>query len=93
MKLSDISAGGIARIVSIKGRGSLRQHILDMGMVPGVEVEVIKFAPLGDPMEIRLRGYSLTLRLSEAENITVEPLAEKSSPDVTKVPQIGRAHV
>ncbi|MBR2770160.1 MAG: ferrous iron transport protein B [Solobacterium sp.] len=92
MKLSDISAGGIARIVSIKGRGSLRQHILDMGMVPGVEVEVIKFAPLGDPMEIRLRGYSLTLRLSEAENITVEPLAEKSSPDVTKVPPKAIPH-
>ena len=84
MKLNEINEGGSARIVSIEGHGSLRQHILDMGMVPGVEAEVIKFAPMGDPMEIRLRGYNLTLRLSEAENIIVEPLAEKSGKEDTK---------
>ena len=84
MKLNEISAGRSARIISIEGQGSLRQHILDMGMVPGVEAEVIKFAPMGDPMEICLRGYHLTLRLSEAQNITVEPLSEKSRPALSE---------
>ena len=72
MKLNELSAGSTAVITAVEGSGSLRQHILDMGAVPGVEVTVIKFAPMGDPMELRLRGYQLTLRLSEAENILVE---------------------
>ena len=74
MKLNELQVGKTGRIERVEGEGALRQHILDMGMIPGVEVTVMKLAPLGDPMELRLHGYELTLRLSEAKNIIVEPI-------------------
>ena len=74
MKLNELRAGETARVERVEGEGALRQHILDMGMIPGVEVAMVKLAPLGDPMELRLRGYELTLRLAEAENIIIEPI-------------------
>ena len=71
MTLKDLKAGQSAVIKAVGGSGSLRQHFLDMGVIPGVEVTVVKFAPMGDPMQLRLHGYELTLRLADAEKIEV----------------------
>ena len=75
MTLNELSVGQSAVISSVEGTGALRQHILDMGVLPGAQITVVKFAPMGDPMEIRLYGYELTLRLTEAENIHVEQVS------------------
>ena len=80
MTLKDIKVGQSARILTVGGEGSLRQHFLDMGVIPGTEVTVIKLAPMGDPMELELHGYELTLRLADAAKITVEPIRERSKP-------------
>ena len=74
MNLNELKVGESARITSVNGEGALRQHFLDMGLIPGVDVTLVKLAPLGDPMEVRLRGYELTLRVDDAKNIGVEPL-------------------
>jgi len=74
MTLNELAVGQSAMITNVDGAGALRQHILDMGVLPGAMVTVMKFAPLGDPMEIRIYGYELTLRLAEAENIRIEPV-------------------
>ena len=79
MNLSQLKPGQSARIGSIGGEGALRQHFLDMGVIPGAEVTVTKLAPLGDPMELRIHGYELTLRLADAENISV--LALEKAPE------------
>ena len=71
MTLKDLEIGKSAVITSVGGKGALRQHFLDMGMIPGAEVTVVKFAPMGDPMELYLRGYVLTLRLQDAAEIEV----------------------
>ncbi|MCF0229365.1 MAG: ferrous iron transport protein B [Parasporobacterium sp.] len=71
MTLKDLKTGDTAVIDTVGGDGALRQHFLDMGVIPGVEAAVIRFAPMGDPMSIRIHGYELTLRLSEAEKIAV----------------------
>ena len=65
-------------ITSVGGKGALRQHFLDMGMIPGAEVTVVKFAPMGDPMELQVHGYELTLRLAEAEQIEIEQIPKRS---------------
>lgn len=75
MTLKDLKIGIPARICAVGGEGSLRRHFLDMGVIPGVEVTVMKYAPMGDPMELRIHGYELTLRLADAEKITVEELS------------------
>ena len=64
-----------ARITRVGGEGALRRRLLDMGLTPGTVVEIDKFAPLGDPMELKLRGYHLSLRLDAARDIEVEVLA------------------
>ena len=71
MTLKDLKIGQTAEIKSIGGQGALRQHFLDMGLIPGTEVKLIKYAPMGDPMEIVLHGYSLTLRLADTESIEI----------------------
>ena len=78
MTLKDIKAGNSAVIKNVGGEGALRQHFLDMGVLPGVRVKVVKFAPMGDPVELLIHGYRLTLRLSEAEKIEVEETVEKT---------------
>ena len=70
-KLSEIKQGQSAHIEKVGGEGALRQHLLDMGVIPGAHVKLIKFAPMGDPMELRIHGYELTLRLSDAEEIEI----------------------
>ncbi len=74
MTLRDLKIGESARIDAVGGAGALRQHFLDMGVIPGAEVTVVRYAPLGDPMELRIHGYELTLRLAEAEQIDVTRL-------------------
>ena len=74
MTLKDLAPGQSARILSVGGEGSLRQHFLDMGVLPGARVTLIKLAPMGDPMELRIHSYELTLRLADAEKIEIEPL-------------------
>ena len=78
MTLNELQIGESARIERVDGEGALRQHILDMGVIPGAEVQLVKLAPMGDPMEIRIHGYELTMRLADAENIGVS-LIEKQS--------------
>ena len=80
MNLSTLKPGESARITKVGGEGALRQHFLDMGVIPGASVTVIKLAPLGDPMELRIHGYELTLRIADAEQIGVEPLEGGDSP-------------
>ncbi len=76
MNLKDLSAGQSAKVLKVAGSGALRQHLLDMGVIPDARITVIKFAPMGDPVEVRLYDYELTLRLSEAEQIEVELIDE-----------------
>ena len=88
MTLRDISIGESAVIASVGGEGTLRQHFLDMGMVPGTKVTLQKYAPLGDPMELHLHGYELTLRLADAAQIEVKPIdgpVDEKEQDVEEV--------
>ena len=78
MKLSELRAGESGRIEAVGGEGALRQHFLDMGVIPGAEVTLVKLAPMGDPMELRIHGYELTLRLADAEKIDITK-GEKSA--------------
>lgn len=78
MTLKELEIGKSAQIQSVGGEGALRQHFLDMGVIPGAEVTVIKLAPMGDPMELQIHGYALTLRLAEAAQITVTPIGQRS---------------
>ncbi|MFC2662842.1 MAG: FeoB small GTPase domain-containing protein, partial [Eubacterium sp.] len=79
--LRELEIGESARIRSVGGQGALRQHFLDMGLIPGAVVRLIKYAPMGDPMELQIHSYELTLRLDDAEKIEIEPV----SADVKKV--------
>ena len=81
MKLSELQVGGWARILKVGGRGALRQHFLDMGVIPGTVLKLTKLAPLGDPMEFLISGYSLSLRKADAAEIDIEP-AEPVDPVV-----------
>ena len=75
MTVKDLAIGQSGRITAVGGEGALRQHLLDMGVIPGAAVTLVKLAPLGDPMEVRLHGYELALRRADGEKITIEPLA------------------
>ena len=77
MKLTEIKIGETAVITAVGGEGSLRQHFLDMGVIPGTRVTLVKLAPMGDPMQFTLHGYELSLRLADAEKIEAEPFTEK----------------
>ena len=79
MTLRDLKVGESAVITSVGGEGSLRQHFLDMGVIPGAEVTVTKFAPMGDPMELQIHGYELTLRLLDASEIKIEKIVERKN--------------
>ncbi len=79
MTLKELAIGKSAVIRTVGASGALRQHFLDMGMIPGAEVTVVKFAPMGDPMELQVHGYELTLRLAEAEQIEVEEISERTN--------------
>ena len=78
MTLKELEVGKSAVIRRVGGEGALRQHFLEMGMIPGAEVTVIKLAPMGDPMEVQVHGYELTLRLAEAQQIDIQPIGRRS---------------
>ena len=81
MYLNDLKPGQSGRILTVGGEGALRQHFLDMGVIPGTDVTVMKLAPMGDPMELRIRGYELTLRLDDARQIEITPVEKAGAPD------------
>ena len=74
MTLKELEIGKTAAIVSVGGEGALRQHFLDMGLIPGAEVTLVKYAPMGDPAELRIHGYELTLRLADMEKIEIREI-------------------
>lgn len=78
MTLNELHLGKSATIVSVGGEGALRQHFLDMGVIPGTEVTMVKLAPMGDPMELQIHGYELTLRIADAKKIEIENVRDKS---------------
>ncbi|MBQ6672084.1 MAG: 50S ribosome-binding GTPase, partial [Spirochaetales bacterium] len=87
MKLNELKPGKSAQILSVGGEGALRQHFLDMGMIPGAFVTMVKHAPMGDPVELRIHGYELTLRLADAgriEIIQVENAAASQAQEIQK---------
>ncbi len=79
MTLKDLGIGKTAVISKVGGEGALRQHFIDMGVIPGVEVTLIKYAPMGDPMELLIHGYELTLRLDDAEKIEITDVSEQKN--------------
>ncbi len=93
--LKNLKAGQRAVIRTVGGEGALRQHFLDMGVIAGTEVKVVKFAPMGDPMELLIHGYELTLRLADADQIEVELLPEETPDTAGKTAEkerLRRAH-
>ena len=78
MTLKELKPGKSARIEEVGGEGALRQHFLDMGLIPGCDVTAVKLAPLGDPMELMIRGYELTLRMDDAAQIRITPLEKET---------------
>ena len=82
MQLNELGIGNTGIVKTVGGDGALRQHFLDMGVVPGAEVTTVKYAPMGDPVELLIHGYKLTLRIAEAEKIEIEPVeAGEEKPD------------
>ena len=101
MTLNELKPGHSAVIETVGGEGALRQHFLDMGVIPGTEVTVVKLAPMGDPMELRIHGYELTLRLADAEKIEIVPVSREElkeekktqrSPEHPGLGEEGRFH-
>ena len=94
MTLKELKPGKNARIEAVGGEGALRQHFLDMGLIPGCDVTVVKLAPMGDPMELMIRGYELTLRMDDAAQIRITPLQKdaeekKTATERKKTPHPG----
>ena len=87
MTLKELIPGQSARVVTVGGEGALRQHFLDMGVIPGAEVTLMKLAPMGDPMELRIHGYELTLRLDDAAKIDVEDVHEAQQEEEQQKPR------
>jgi ferrous iron transport protein A len=71
MTLSNLPVGAQAKVVSVNGKSAVTKRLMEMGVVPGVSIRVVKTAPFGDPLEVRVRGYHLAMRKSEAETIDV----------------------
>lgn len=81
MKLNELKVGQSAVITAVGGEGSLRNRLIDMGLIPKTKLTLRKVAPMGDPIEIRIRGYELTLRLEDAANISIEPIETEQASD------------
>ena len=76
MTLKDLPIGKTATVSTVGGEGALRLHFLDMGLIPKADVTMVKFAPMGDPVEVRIHGYELTLRLADAEKIEIDKIRD-----------------
>lgn len=92
MTLKELPIGRSATVLGVGGTGALRQHLLDMGIVPGVRVSMVKHAPLGDPVEIRIHSYELTLRLDDAAKIEITDQTDETVPDAEEPPRKSAAH-
>ena len=92
MTLKELKPGETGKIDAVGGEGALRQHFLDMGMIPGAEVTFVKTAPMGDPMEFQLHGYELTLRIADAEKISVTPVKAKEKSSIPTDKKAPVAH-
>lgn len=94
MFLNELKAGERAVVRSVGGEGALRQHFLDMGVIPGAEITLVKFAPMGDPIEFRIHEYELTLRVDDAKQIGIEKLPkwESDQHPVVKIPHEPTDH-
>lgn len=77
MTLKELPIGKTATVVAVHGEGALRQHFLDMGVIPGADITMVKYAPMGDPVELMIHGYELTLRLADSEKIEIENVREQ----------------
>lgn len=84
MTLNELDIGGSAVISAVGGEGALRQHFLDMGVIPGTEVTVVKLAPMGDPMELQIHGYELTIRVADAKKIKIVPIEKEKTKEERK---------
>ena len=95
MTLKELQIGKTATVRTVGGEGALRQHFLDMGIIPGAEVTMVKYAPMGDPVEVRIHSYELTLRLDDAGRIEIDEVRdtvkEKEQPDARAIPALERA--
>ena len=93
MTLKELPIGKTATVCTVGGEGALRQHFLDMGIIPGAEVTMVKYAPMGDPVEVRIHSYELTLRLADAGRIAIDEMRdavkEKEQPDAKAIPHPG----
>ncbi len=93
MTLKELPIGKTATVCTVGGEGALRQHFLDMGIIPGAEVTMVKYAPMGDPVEVRIHSYELTLRLADAGRIEItevrDAVKEKEQPDAKAIPHPG----
>ena len=92
MNLGELKAGESCIVRAIGGEGALRQHFLDMGIIPGAEITIVKFAPMGDPVEVRIHGYELSLRLDDAGKIEVSKADKKSESDKPEKRKAKTAH-
>ncbi len=81
MTLKELPIGETATILSVGGKGALRQHLLDMGLIQGAEVTVVKYAPMGDPIELKIHGYELTIRLDDAAKIEISSIPGREAPE------------
>lgn len=91
MTLNELKAGQSAVVTAVGGQGALRRHFLDMGLIPGAEVKMIKLAPMGDPMELQIHGYELTLRLEDAKNIEIDSVKSTENVDKSRLRAVDRA--
>lgn len=92
MTLKDLEVGKTATILQVGGSGALRQHFLDMGLIQGAEVTLVKYAPMGDPMELRIHGYELTIRLADAQQISITEPHEPAKEAPKKVKRLNGEH-
>ena len=92
LTIKDLKPGQSGKVAVVGGEGALRQHFLDMGVIPGAEVTMIKAAPLGDPIELRIHGYELTLRLADADQIEILPVSHPVKQSVAMAKRRATAH-
>ena len=101
MTLKELPIGKEATITTVGGKGALRQHFLDMGVIPNETIKLVKYAPMGDPMEFMIQGYELTLRVADAQQIQIKdvrepeedvrPAGEEWAKKLTNHPGLGEA--
>ena len=93
LTLKDLPIGKTATVKTVGGDGSLRQHLLDMGIIPEADVTMVKYAPMGDPVELRIHSYELTLRLADAERIEIENIRDTKVEKHTLLPRNDKKNI